>query len=147
MMAFACILCDPMRYPRPETDMQTLQDLVTLYDEPADKRDPETAFLVLADAFRLLHPEGSASRQSTFETIRGEIDGILEKLKPIMEAAVGPAIGGEVQNSVTGNQCEDRGMQQPHTADGRTVRSLATVRRIGRHWLENQHEPREMGSR
>lgn len=97
MVRFACILCDPMRYPKPESAIETLKDLVALYDEPADKRDPETGFLILADAFRLLHPEGGSSMQSTFETIRGEIDSIIEKLKPIMEAAIGPAIGGEVQ--------------------------------------------------
>lgn len=83
-----------MRYPRPNTDMDTLQELVRTYDQPAQQRDPETAFLVLADAFRLMHPEGSSSQESVFETIRGEIDGIIDKLKPIMEAKMGPAIGG-----------------------------------------------------
>jgi len=94
------ILCDPMRYPKPESAIETLKDLVALYDEPVDTRDPETGFLILADAFRLLHPEGGSSMQSTFETIRGEIDSIIGKLKPIMEAAVGPAIGGEVQKAL-----------------------------------------------
>lgn len=88
-----------MRY-QPDSDMQVLQDLVRTYDEPAEKRDPETAFLMLADAFRIIHGNTSASMASPFETIRGEIDGIIAKMKPILEAAIGPAIGGARQRAL-----------------------------------------------
>lgn len=111
-----------MRYPRPEKDIHTLSDVVELYDTPTDERDPEAALLILADTFRLVHPEGGASMASVFETIRGEVDAIAEKLKAILEAALGPVIGGEAQKEmrVLDEQirlCEGRIRMAEETAD------------------------------
>ncbi len=83
-----------MNQPQHPSDLETLLNVIKLYDAPEAFGEPAMEkLLLMADTARILKENRVRSVSTAMESVGEHIDGIIAGLRPVIEAAMGPSIG------------------------------------------------------